>query len=59
MFSIDVHKLKFKVSIRSDVFKLRYDEISFLKKLHDGRVAGWVGGWLVGWDPIKILTRHM
>ena len=30
MFSFDVHKLKFKVSIRSDVFELRYDEISFV-----------------------------
>ena len=26
----DVHKLKFKVSIRSDVFELRYDKISFV-----------------------------
>ena len=44
MFSFDVHKLKFKVSIRSDVFELRYDEISFV--YNDSMVVV-VGGGVV------------
>ena len=42
MFSFDVNKLKFEVSLRFDVFELRYDDISFL--FYDSMVGWWWWG---------------
>ena len=52
MFSFDVHKLKFKVSIRFDVFELRYDEICNVRSYATG---GWVAGWLAGWNLLNLM----